>query len=659
MPEILSNNFNQDINKLFIADAKANDDYYMFVSSIGGITPADSASSQNEFLEKTLFGKKIRNQDINFMIKYYPWQRGVVYSEYDDKIDLDGLNFYAVVGPNDNDTDDYRVYKCLNNNEDVGSQAPPTFDAANVNQIYETADGYVWKYMYRLTTLQFEAYNALGYIPIDPAATIEPAAVYGGGISEIQVTNADSNQGYIEKNGVIEIAYGRTGGYNVHGLVGLQTDPREQDWSNIDNYYVGQFLYVTNQSSSVTNLFEIKSYKLIQGSGLAEITVGEELSNPRRGSVENATQASPVVITSTSHNLVNGQPIIFRDVVGMSELIVNEADVDTLAATTFYVSVVNADTFQLKADALLTTDLDGTGFGGYASGGTWKGLTDFMVSTATINANIKIFPRVKIAGDGDGAVAIPEIDSGGINKIILLNKGTGYNNAIAQVVDPLIDFNPGGTESADVRATIQPIIESKGGHAYNLLDEFRCKHFSMYGFITAEDNTKIGDKNTYGCIGIVRSPTFKDMTGIPTWRSGQANTATEPDVFDNRIAIITDDYGRLNANSTITQVNVNNDIVFQAQIHEIDETSNTVFLAEYVGPYRNNALIGNGDTSFNPDLAITSNTGQRITINNPINDNVIYSDYKQRTGEVYFMEDFFPLARTDLSREEFKFVLEF
>ena len=659
MAEILTNNFNQDVNKLFIADAKANDDYYMFVSSIGGIEPVDSATSQNEFLEKTLFGKKIRKEDINFMIKYYPWQRGVVYDEYDDKVDLDGLKFYAVVGPNDNDTDDYRIYKCLNNNERVSSQAPPTFDAANVNQIYETADGYVWKYMYRLTTLQFEAYNGLGYIPIDPTAAVNTAEVYGGGISEIQLTNAIVNNGYEEKNGLVNTIPGRVGGSTSHGNVKLEIDPREQDWQPTENYYVGQFLYATNPSSSVTNLFEIKAYKLIQGNGLAEITVGEELSNPRRGNVEGATQASPVVITSTSHNLVNGQPITFRNVAGMLELNVNEADEDTLAATTFYVNVVNADTFQLKTDTLLTTDLDGTSFGAYTSGGTWKGLTDFIVSTATVNANIKIFPRVKISGDGEGAVAIPEIDNGGINKIILLNKGAGYNNAIAEVVDPIIDFNPGGTESADVRATIQPIIEPKGGHGYNLLDEFRCKHFSMYAFITADDNTKIGDTNTYGCIGIVRSPTFKDMTGVETWRSGQANTATEPDVFDNRIAIITDDYARLNANSTITQVNVNNDVVFEAKIHEIDKTSNTVFLAEYIGPYRNNALIGNGDTSFNPNLAITSNTGQRITINNPIEDNVIYSDYKQRTGEVYFMEDFFPLARTGLSREEFKFVLEF
>tara|TARA_Y100000385_G_scaffold275789_1_gene320632 strand:- start:371 stop:2350 length:1980 start_codon:yes stop_codon:yes gene_type:complete len=659
MPEILTNNFNQDINKLFIADAKANDDYYMFVSSIGGIEPVDSATSQNEFLEKTLFAKKIQNDDINFMIKYYPWQRGVVYSEYDDNIDLDGLKFYAVVGPNDNDTDDYRIYKCLNNNEGVGSESPPTYDAANVNQIYETADGYVWKYMYRLTTLQFEGYNALGYIPIDPTATIEPAEVYGGGISEIQVTNAIVNNGYEEKNGLIKRSLGRVGSPFTHGDVGLEIDPREQDWNETDNYYAGQYLYATNPSSSVTNLFVIKSYELQTGSGIAKVVVGGELADPRRGVIENATAAEPVAITSTDHNLVNGQPITFRNVQGMIELNLNELSSDTVAATTFYVSVIDADTFSLKSDALLVTDLDGSSFTAYTSGGEWEALTDWEVSTSVVNANIKIFPRVVIQGDGVGAVAVPEIDSGAINKVILLNKGSGYNNAIASVVDPIIDFNPGGTESADVRALIDPIIEPRGGHGYNLLDEFRCKHFSMYAYITAEDNTKIGDKNTYGCIGIVRTPQFKSMEGVDTWRSGQANTAPEPDIFDNRIAIVTDDYARLNANSTITQVNVNNDIIFSAQVHEIDETSNTVYLAEYVGPNRNNALVGNGDTSFNPNLAITSNTGQRITINNPIADNVIYSDYKQRTGEVYFMEDFFPLARNDLSREEFKFVLEF
>ena len=655
MPEILTNNFNQDVNKLFIADAKANEDYYMFVSSIGGLTPVDSASSQNEFLEKSLFAKKINQKDINFMIKYYPWQRGVVYEEYDDVTDLDETKFYAVVGPNDNDTGDYRIYKCLNNNERGSAESPPTFDAANLNQIYETADGYVWKYMYRLTTLQFEGWNALGYIPIDPTTVVEPAEVRGGGISEIQVTNADSNQGYYEKSGLIEQVYGRTSGYNVHGTVGLQIDPREQDWSSIPSYYVGQYLYVTNQSSSVTNLFKIEYYKPNDITGKVEIRVGGEISNPTRGIVEGATTASPVVITDTDHGLVDGQPITFNDVGGMIEL-----NIDLATGTpVYYADVLDSDTFALKTTANLVTPLNGAAFTAWTSGGSWEAVTDFFVSGAKQNANIKIFPRVEVTGDGIGAVAIPELVGSSINKIILLNKGSGYNNAYATVIDPAVDFTPELSTSTDVRATVRPILEPNGGHNYNLIDEMKCKHFSMYAYITAEDNTKIGFTNTYGCIGIVRSPTFRTADVGETWRSGQANTAVDPDIFDNRIAITTDDYAKLNANSVITQVDVNNDIVFTAQIHEIDATSNTIFLAEYIGPYRNNKLIGNGDTSFDPTLAITSNNGQRITINNPIADNVVYSDYIQRTGEVYFMEDFFPLVRTDLSREEFKFVLEF
>ena len=139
--EILTNNFNSDINRMFVTDTVDNQDYYMFVSKIGTFNPVDSAVSQNEFLENTLFGKKIHNDDINYMIKYYPWQRGSVYAQYDDTIDLDGLKFYSVVGPNDNDTGDYRIYKCLSNKEGAAAESPPTYDAANANQIYETADG--------------------------------------------------------------------------------------------------------------------------------------------------------------------------------------------------------------------------------------------------------------------------------------------------------------------------------------------------------------------------------------------------------------------------------------------------------------------------------------------------------------------------------------
>ena len=151
MAEILSSSFKSDLNRLFVEDALANENYYVFVSTIESFDPVDSPFSKNEFLEKTLFGKQILNDDIHYMIKYYPWQKGLVYEGYDDKVDLTDVRFYAVVGPNDNDTGDYRVYKCLNNNNRAVVSNPPNYATTVPNQIYETADGYVWKYMYRET----------------------------------------------------------------------------------------------------------------------------------------------------------------------------------------------------------------------------------------------------------------------------------------------------------------------------------------------------------------------------------------------------------------------------------------------------------------------------------------------------------------------------
>ena len=75
-----------------------------------------------------------------------------------------------------------------------------------------------------------------------------------------------------------------------------------------------------------------------------------------------------------------------------------------------------------------------------------------------------------------------------------------------------------------------------------------------------------------------------------------------------------------------------------------------------MGPFANQA---NNDISFDPTAAIVNSTGQRIIINSPQANNTIESDYIQRSGQVYFMEDFVPLVRTRTSREEYKLVLEF
>ena len=75
-----------------------------------------------------------------------------------------------------------------------------------------------------------------------------------------------------------------------------------------------------------------------------------------------------------------------------------------------------------------------------------------------------------------------------------------------------------------------------------------------------------------------------------------------------------------------------------------------------MGPNVNQA---NNDISLDPTLALQNQTGQTITINTPVANNVIESRYTQRSGTIYFFEDFVPLVRTETSREEYKLVLEF
>lgn len=555
MAEILSNSFKTDVTRLFIDDL-ANNDYYVFVSGIDTFSPEDAQVSKTQFLERTLFGKKILQNDIHFMIKYYPWQVGQVYVEYDDTVNLADQRFYAVVGPNDNDTGDYRVFKCLNNNNGATATTPPNYDVTNTNQIYITADGYVWKYMYVISTLEFDAYNAIGYVPITPTPSPNnPVPSTLSTVSDIIVTNPNDNFGYEEYTGGVISSPG------VDGNIIVTPFTNSPDWSQITNYFTGQYMYTTNPGNGVSRLFEITYYSFTEATGNATIRVGAELLT-----------------------------------------------------------------------GVATPDLAGV----------------------ASNANFKIFPKLEIVGDGTGAIAIPKIVNNRITSVTVLDEGNGYTSVNASVIDPGSNqFLPEDETTTDVRALIRPRLSPPGGHGFSLLDELRCKHFSFYGYITADDNTQIGDVNTYGAVGIVRSPDFDtDYTG---------------NVFDNRIAVVTDEYNKLTANGTIIQVDSNNNTVFSGKVHEIDTTANTVYIAEYLGPYSNNPSTGStlhddattNDVPLDLTLPFRNETGQTININSPIASNVTLSNYLQKTGEVYFMENFFPLARTDLSREEFKFVLEF
>lgn len=557
MAEVLTTKLKNDTIRLVQEDF-LNNEYYFAVSSvtIDELTRVDAKNSlysKNQFKENIVFGKRIFPEDIKFMIKYYPWQSDAVYDQYDDKEDLEGKKFYSIVGPNNNNSGDYRVYKCLSNNNGSASVSPPNYNAETNGQIYRMPDGYVWKFMYYLTEQEFEAYNAVGFIPLPTTLDINPTPerfdaaantnveIAGSQISDIFVENAFDNNGYpTVNNGIIINTPNNDGTFLI----------RSQELSETSNFYSGMTIFITNQDGSGSKGYVIDTYRWDENpsSDIAKIRViGDPLGDGILGS-------SP----------------------------------------------------------------------------------------------FKIVPTIEISGDGHGAEVIAIIEEERVVGVEVVNAGNDYNNVTATVIDPKINFDPANRQEIDVRAVLRPVLSPFGGHNFDLIDEMHCRNILLYAYITESDSNRIARSNTYSAVGVIKNPEFAPDPET-------ANTAS-PGVFDNRIEITTDDYGKVEVNTLVKQVDINTNKTFEGRVHEIKSSSNSVFLCSYTGPYVNQS---NNDIAFDYTKSLINSTGQTLQINSPTANNVVESRYTQRSGTIYFMEDFVPLERTTTSREEYKLVLEF
>lgn len=570
MSIVVTSKYRSELTRLFVEDVAFND-YYLFVSSTAnnetstpsGLEVFNTNRSKNEFLEKTLFGKKIGSEDVLFMIKNRPWVANGVYAQYDDSIDISNLNYYVVVYPENNETGNYRIYKCLFNNYGSRSISPPNYNDDIPDQIYRMADGYIWKHLYSLSIVDFDKYNAQGYIPIitSPGANTIPIA--DSSIDQIFVENVSSNRGYEKVEGFIREINSDTGrmeivatrsvadAANTELLVQVATPG---DFNRIANYYTGYSFYVTTDIGS--QVYEVETYEYNPSTGAAFITLVEGVPN------------------------------------------------------------------------------DG-----------------ILIEQSTFS----LLPSIEIRGDGTGALAIPRIsDDGAITEVIVLNKGSGYKNAVAFVPDPFA-FDPVSLNSLDERVILRPILSPVGGHGSNLVDELSCRDALAYIAITEADNQIIPTSNDFGSVGIVRNPEFKVFPG--------------PQVFDNRIEL-SFTANPLVANEFVTQIETANtssqfynEVRFRGKVHDV--SGNTAFICEYMGPYPNDvndnqALYANtdfSDISLRLDLPLLTSQNQILSINT--SNGFTVSPYVQRTGEVYYMNSISPITRTESSREQFKILLGF
>lgn len=177
---------------------------------VGGTSPFDddfnpptptNSTANIEFVpwRDSIGAKRVQSSDVVHVIDRYNWTTGTVYDMYDD-LDTNILDddFYVV-------TDDYQVYKCLFNADGAASTVKPT---GTTTTPFTTADGYVWKYMYTITTADALKFLTNDYIPVRTDGTVSAAAV-DGGIHAVKVTAGGS--GYFSANTTVTINGDGTG----------------------------------------------------------------------------------------------------------------------------------------------------------------------------------------------------------------------------------------------------------------------------------------------------------------------------------------------------------------------------------------------------------------------------------------------------------------
>ena len=128
--------------------------------------------------------KRILSSNISRVIPRHDWTSGTIYSVYDSN-DPTLLNrpFYVF-------TSESRVYKCIWNNGGTQSTVQPT--GTGISNI-ETVDGYIWKYMYTVSSSDAVQFVTPSWIPVvtDPAIS---AGAVDGSVDFIQLT--DGGSGY-------------------------------------------------------------------------------------------------------------------------------------------------------------------------------------------------------------------------------------------------------------------------------------------------------------------------------------------------------------------------------------------------------------------------------------------------------------------------------
>jgi len=215
--------------KNFVAAAtSSSNSYYSFVGltnatdylsswEVNPPSPKDSFEQENDYWDTMVALKKIKESDVNQVIRKNTWSSGTTYDMYRHDISrtntstlgstsLYSSNYYVI-------NSDYRVYICLQNGTDPENPAgkpsldEPTFTDLEPKSAGSSGDGYIWKYLYTIKPSEIIKFDTVNFIPVpkdwqnssESLAIRSNSAIKNNQLKIITITNRGENLGQPNK----------------------------------------------------------------------------------------------------------------------------------------------------------------------------------------------------------------------------------------------------------------------------------------------------------------------------------------------------------------------------------------------------------------------------------------------------------------------------
>lgn len=305
--------------------------YYVFIgkhtqysANSDDVMPTfDSELNKRRAYNDMMFGKKVAQSDARVMIRRSDYVGNTVYDIYDDADRaLMSKNFYVNIQRGV----EYDVFKCLDNNRrSPSTSAPDKNDITSFDEIYRTSDGYIWKYMYTISSADWEKFATVDYIPVSANASVTSSAI-NGGIDVIKVEAPGGNyDNYL---------YGTLGKNDLF----IDGNLRKFDVSG------------NNKSSTTDDFYQGCMFKIVSGTGAGSYSRIE--SYDVYGDRRVVTLADILSVDITSEFEITPEVRILGDFTQTTNAIAR-AIVNSVANTIDYVEVLNRGRGYKSANAFI------------------------------------------------------------------------------------------------------------------------------------------------------------------------------------------------------------------------------------------------------------------------------------------------------------------